>query len=164
MWQGCVPMCSSLYSAKGSPNQAGSCRKQCLRWEPVLAVPVQVLVPVRMLVPLPLPVLVLAPVLVLVPMPVHFSCWHQLKILLGGCDASVLQAQQDLSKQRLGRLEGKMLLRWESGRALGHSPDSPGFGSAWLQVCWLMPPPTGRHMSTIGQTVRQDPCHLVAIV
>lgn len=42
--------------------------------------------------------------------------------LLACCDASVLQVQQDLSKQLLGRLEGNKAITWESGVAWGHPP------------------------------------------
>lgn len=37
--------------------------------------------------------------------------------LLGGCDASVFQVQQDLSKKLLGQLEGNKAIGWESGMA-----------------------------------------------
>lgn len=87
-----------------------------------------------------------------------------LTTLLAVCDASVLQVQQDLSEQLLGRLEGNRARSWESGMAQGRPPDSSGCGSAWLQVCWMTPPPAGRHMSIIGLTVRRSPCHLLATV
>lgn len=81
--------------------------------------------------------------------------------LLAICDASVLQVQQDLSKKLLGQLEGNKARSWESGTAQG-APDSSGCGSAWLQVCWVMPPPAGRHISIIGLMVRRSPSHLLA--